>query len=157
MHSVSSRIITLSSILFNATTILLFSICIFTYIADKRRAPCNLRIVSVQPVTTHSMGKNVVFSPQVDLKDHFHLNVKQVFLYLRMHNKTTSEMVWSEIVGRSSSKRFYENLVNTYRFFDITDGSKVRFELRGCVFPYVGMVQDKLLGSVVMTVKHPNK
>ncbi|ELQ75389.1 Signal peptidase complex subunit [Trachipleistophora hominis] len=157
MHSVSSRIVALSSILFNATTILLFCICIFTYIADKRRAPCNLQIVSIQPVTTHNVGKNVVFNPQIDLREYFHLNVKQIFVYLRMHNKNNSEMVWSEIVKKNDSKRFYERLVNTYRFFDIADGAKIRFELRGCVFPYVGIVQDKLLGSVVTTVKRSGK
>lgn len=157
MHTAYNRIIALSSVLFNATTILLFSICIFTYIAEKRTMPCNLRVVSIQPVTTEYVGRNIVFNPQIDLNDCFHLNVKQVFLYLRMHNKKTSEMIWSRIVKKNDSRRFFENIVNSYRFFDISDNSRVRFELHSCIFPYVGFIQDKVLGTAVVFVQHKRK
>lgn len=110
----------------------------------------------MQPATMNGIGKKVVFNPQADLTEYFHLNVKQVFLYLKMHHKRTSEIIWSRIVQRGDEKRFFNHVINNYRFFDIPDGTVVKFELRGCIFPYVGIVQDKLLGSTAMMVHYPD-
>jgi len=148
MHTISNRIFAISSILFNAVTVLLIAISCLTYIYERKTVPCNLQVVSVLPVSTQYYGRNIIFKPNIDLTDTFHLNVKQVFLYLKMKRNNHTEMVWSRIIQKDDLKKIYSDLVNNYRFFSIEESSNLAFELRGCIFPYVGFIQDKLFGYV---------
>lgn len=152
MHTCAQRLFSISSVLFNATTALLLVISILTFVYDKKLPHVDLKINSLQPVTTEYRGRHIVFNPNIDLTDVFHMNVKQVFLYVRIDRGTHQEMIWSKIVEKNDKKQFFTSILNNYRFFEIDKGSSVTFELRGCIFPFVGLTRDKLFGKTVFHV-----
>ncbi|KRH94464.1 Signal peptidase complex subunit [Pseudoloma neurophilia] len=152
MHTNTQRLFTISSILFNAVTILLFVTSLLSYVYEKQPSVSNLKIVSLQPFSSEFKGRNIILNPQTDLTDVFHLNVKQIFLYVKMIAGDKKEMIWSQIVQKNDIKNIDKSFVNNYRFFEIPKGTNVSFELRGCIFPFVGLTKDKLFSKTTYKV-----
>lgn len=152
MHSNMNRMLTICSIMFNAIVGLLFAVSLLTFVYEKKDFTNDLKIISVQPSSTEFSERNIKFNPNIDLTDIFHLNVKQVFLYLKISHSNKREMIWSKIIQKNDPKKLDSIIKNNYRFFNIENGSDVKFELRGCIFPHVGITQDKLFSQKNLTI-----
>lgn len=147
MQSCHTRFFYICSVSFNAVTILLFAISLLSFVYEKNPKSSSLKIESLQPLTSKYRERHIVLNPETDLTDVFNLNVKQVFLYVKMINGDKKEMIWSKIIQKDDKKQISKSFINNYRFFDIEKGTKLKFELRGCIFPHVGLIKDKIFSE----------
>lgn len=152
MHTCNIRFFSVFSILFNASTILLFAVSLLSFLYDKDPHHSFLKIESLQPVTTEYRERHIILNPNTNLTDVFHLNVKQVFLYVKMINGDKKEMIWSKIIKKHDKKQILDPVANNYRFFEIEKGTNLKFELRGCIFPHVGLTKDKIFSEATFHV-----
>lgn len=144
MHKLQKRFSFVFYGLFNPTLILLASIFILSLLYDKKELTTDIKVHSVE---TSGRRRILRFSPNIDLTPQFNFNVKQIFFYLRVVYPTgSSEILWSEIVKRSDSKVFTKLVHSNYEIRGEV-GVNAVLELRGCVFPFVGMIKDKLYGK----------
>lgn len=151
MYCISKRLAALVSHTFSFTTVLLVMIFILSHINKKEIPECNIVIGS--HALDSSRTRYIYFSPNIDLSPQFHLNVKQIFVYLKMdYEGTNSDMLWSTIVRRGADKKLHEYYYNNYSIPIVKPG-KMHLELRGCVFPYIGQTSDVLYARQVLSVK----
>lgn len=142
MYSIYQRGSALCTFVFNFTIVLLAIIFALSY-TIKRELPASNLTITHNSFTNRNRN-NIEFLPNIDLSSQFNLNVKQIFLYLKVnYDDQNSDMVWSSIVKRDNKKSFMKKCYRGYELPPIT-AKKVVFELRGCVFPYIGMVNDVL-------------
>lgn len=152
MHSIKERNSFLFSTIFNLTSLFLFLISLLSIFYRQELPKNNFKITKLEPKTTEYFERYINFNPNIDLTKNFHLNVKQIFLYVKMINKNRIEMIWSDIIKKNDNKKIFKNLRNNYRFFEIEKNDKIVFELRGCVQPYVGLIEDQLFGRIEYTI-----
>jgi signal peptidase complex subunit 3 len=150
MYSISKRVSTLLSYTFTFTVTLLVSIFIMSYTSSQETPECHLAVSSYSLTGDHS--RYISFSPSIDLTSQFHLNVKQIFLYLRITYGENSDMAWSTIVKRHGNKVLSGNYFNNYRIPPL-NAKRALLELRGCIFPYIGQTRDILYAKKELDVK----
>lgn len=144
MHKLQKRFSFVFYGLFNPTLILLSSIFILSLLFDKTNLKTNIKVHSVE---TSGRRRILTFNPNIDLSPQFNFNVKQVFFYLRAVYPTgSSEILWSEIVKRSDNKKYIKFVKSNYEIRGQV-GVNVTLELRGCIFPFVGIIKDKMFGK----------
>lgn len=151
MYCISKRLAALVSHTFSFTTVLLVMIFLLSHFNKREIPECNIRISSY--ALDNSRTRYTYFSPNIDLSPQFHLNVKQIFVYLRMdYDDINSDMLWSKIVKRDDSKKLKDYYYNNYTI-PIVKSGKVCLELRGCIFPYIGQTSDVLYARQELTIK----
>lgn len=144
MKNTQARTLYYSSVLFNATVVLLAIIFAISYSTTLHPLKASMELIKYNPA---SEFKVLVFKPNVDLTPHFTFNTKQVFLYLTLDVGERSELVWSKIVRRNCSYRVFEKQFSNYTF-TASNSSEVTFVLRGNIFPYVGPMMKVNYGSL---------
>ncbi|KCZ82493.1 hypothetical protein H312_00151 [Anncaliia algerae PRA339] len=143
MHSIRKRFSKLTTYNFNFTTMLLVLIFLLTHFYDPALPKAELSLNNV-------MGPPFTFDLKVDLTNQFHLNVKQIFLYLRInYNDVNNDVIWSEIIKKNDDKLVVRKAWNNY-IVAKPNSAQLTYELRGCVFPYVGKIKDILLATQKM-------
>lgn len=151
MYCISKRLAALASHTLSFTTTLLAMIFILSHINKKEIPECDIRISSC--VLDNSRTRYIYFSPNIDLSPQFHLNVKQIFVYLKMnYEASNSDMLWSTIVKRGENNKLHEYYYNNYAIPIVKPG-KVYLELRGCIFPYIGQTSDVLYARKELNIK----
>lgn len=151
MYCISKRLAALVSHTFSFTTVLLAMIFLLSHFNRQEIPECNIHVRSY--ALDNSRTRYIYFSPSIDLSPQFHLNVKQIFVYLKMdYDGTNSDMLWSMIVKRGDSKKLSEYYYNSYTM-PIVKSGKVCLELRGCIFPYIGQTSDVLYARRELTIK----
>lgn len=143
MHTSIHRFYAVITYSFYPTVFLLFCIGYFSEYIKNPKINVNLKIYNYKPFDRTPAF--VTFSPNIDLNSEFSINTRQIFLYLNAKYGDHDEIVWSKIVQKKDEKVFNKKFVNNYDFYG---GMDVRFELRGCLFPYVGVVKEVLYDSV---------
>ena len=147
MYSIYQRGSSLCSYLFNFTVVLLALICALSYTQKTEIPKSNLIFEGnsfIPKTNMNAVSFDIRFTPNIDLTNQFHLNVKQIFFYLIIHyDDTNSDIVWSTLVKRDTTKSFMKKEYQNYPLPMVKPG-KYLFELRGCVFPFVGFVNDVL-------------
>ncbi|KAK6090517.1 hypothetical protein P3W45_000614 [Vairimorpha bombi] len=104
-----------------------------------------MQLIGVQ---SNNYRRVISFNPKVDLISQFNFNVKQIFLYARVNYKSgSSEMIWSKIIQRNDKKVLDEVIKSNYEIRGEV-GAEVEIELRGNVFPFVGIIRDFSYGSL---------
>lgn len=144
MKNTQARAIYYSSVLFNATLVLLAIIFAISYSRPLHPLEASMELIKYDPA---SEFKVLVFRPNIHLTPHFTFNTKQIFLYLTLNVGERSELVWSKIVERNGPHRLVDKQFSNYTF----TGSKskdVAFVLHGNVFPYVGPMMKTQYGSL---------
>ncbi|KAG0442115.1 Signal peptidase complex subunit 3A [Dictyocoela muelleri] len=173
MKTSITRLYAVLTFSFYPTLLLMFSISLLSRFMRNPHPKADLLIHHYQPFSFHETGHqqgSIIFTPNVDLSSEFSLNTKQVFVYLIVrygnkdqfnndhkdqfnndHKDQFNEMVWWRIVKKNDNKRFFKREVNSFNFYS---GHDVKFELRGCIFPYVGMIRDVKYGDVEIVRKN---
>ncbi|TBT97327.1 putative signal peptidase [Hamiltosporidium magnivora] len=144
MHTVGSRASACLGFIFNATTALIAMVGLVGFLLQRSPPNSEFKVLKYQPYMTLT-SQSFTFIPNIDLKEEFNPNLKQIFFYVKVvfgKNKENSEMIWSKIVTRKDEKKFFEAIKSNYRLSNLESYETLDFELRGCYFPYVGMIRD---------------
>ncbi|RVD93069.1 Signal peptidase complex subunit [Tubulinosema ratisbonensis] len=138
MYSIRKRVSKLMTFTFNFTTGLLVLIFLLTSFYNPELPKVKVQLNNVR-------GPPFIFDLDINLTNQFHLNVKQIFLYMKInYDKENNDIIWSEIIKRSSKKVISKRVANNY-VVAAPRSQKILFELRGCIFPFVGKIKDVLL------------
>lgn len=138
MKNTQKRLFTFFSIVTNATISLLFLITAISYLFPAPLLSADLKVSWASPKS----GLRVCqFQPSIDLSQQFKFNTKQIFLYLYAKSGDKEEMVWSKIVKNGDNYKLFGVEKSTY-LFSIMGKNFTEFELRGNIFPFVGLLRD---------------
>ncbi|KAM0680533.1 Signal peptidase complex subunit [Glugoides intestinalis] len=139
MKSTYKRLFTFFSIVTNATVFLLFLITVLSYLFPAPPLSADLKVSWVSP-NKHTV-RVCQFQPSIDLSQQFNFNTKQIFLYLYAKSGDREEMVWSKIIKNGDNYKLFGIEKSTY-LFSIAGKNFTEFELRGNIFPFVGLLRD---------------
>ncbi|KAL6122246.1 hypothetical protein NUSPORA_00712 [Nucleospora cyclopteri] len=147
MKNAVNRLNTFGNHLFNFTVSLLFVIFAVTRLQKQPKISSDSRIVLFGNTYNNCY---IRFIPNIDLSSQFNINTKQIFLYCISKTGRRHEMCWSKIVKRDDPKTYFQPVRNSYPF-KIEEGfnkfDTFTFELRGHIYPYVGMMMDVSYGE----------
>ncbi|EJW01345.1 hypothetical protein EDEG_00470 [Edhazardia aedis USNM 41457] len=153
MHNTYNRFQQHLSVLFNLTVLYLFlNGCIYHLLQRKQPVADN---IVVRQLSSSYNGFSFRFVPNVDFTEDFkNAGLKQVFVYLKVRSGgLQEEMAWSLIMRRDTkNKKLNETLATTYNMIHRpAPGDMLLVELRANYFPYIGIIEDKKLGDVLLT------
>lgn len=145
MKDTKSRISGFLGLAFNMTVLLLLVMFLDSFLRKLPPVRADLRLSHYSNRSTH---KALRFIPNVDLTPHFTRHTKMVFLYLVCTSGSKQEIVWSRIVRRGDGCLLKAE--ESSALFVPAPNQPITIELRGNIFPFVGIMTTRDYGRLAV-------